>query len=109
MSTTQRVRTRYAPSPTGRQHVGGARSALFPWLWARHNNGDFILRIEDTDQTRFREDALQDLFDTFEWLGLDVDEGPDGPDAPPNEYFQTQRKPRYVEIAEKLIESGAAY
>ncbi len=109
MSMTPRVRTRYAPSPTGKQHVGGARSALFPWLWARHNKGDFILRIEDTDQTRFREDALRDLFDMFEWLGLDVDEGPDGPDAPPNEYFQTQRQPRYEEIAKKLIESGAAY
>ena len=109
MSTTPRVRTRYAPSPTGRQHVGGARSALFPWLWARHNKGDFLLRIEDTDQTRFREDALQDLFETFEWLGLDFDEGPDGPDAPPNEFFQTQRKARYQEITDKLIELGAAY
>lgn len=109
MSDHVRVRTRYAPSPTGRQHVGGARSAIFPWLWARHNKGDFILRIEDTDQTRFRKDALQDLFETFEWLGLDFDEGPDGADAPPNEYFQTQRKPRYKEVADQLLELGAAY
>lgn len=109
MSNTPRVRTRYAPSPTGKQHVGGARSALFPWLWARHNKGDFLLRIEDTDQTRFREDALQDLFEMFEWLDLDVDEGPDGPDAPPNEYFQTERQALYQEVAQKLLDSGDAY
>ncbi|MCB0077359.1 MAG: glutamate--tRNA ligase [Anaerolineales bacterium] len=108
-STSRRVRTRYAPSPTGRQHVGGIRSALFAWLWARHNEGDFLLRIEDTDQTRFREDALQDLFESMAWLGLAYDEGPDGPDAPPNDFFQTQRGPRYQEVAEELVERGAAY
>ncbi|HEX8683566.1 MAG TPA: glutamate--tRNA ligase [Ardenticatenaceae bacterium] len=109
MSDTPRVRTRYAPSPTGLQHLGGARSALFPWLWARHNGGDFILRIEDTDQARFRADALADIFDMMAWLGLDVDEGPLGPDAEPNEYFQTQHAHRYQEEAQRLIQSGHAY
>jgi glutamyl-tRNA synthetase len=109
MTSTSRVRTRYAPSPTGLQHLGSARSALFPWLWARHNDGDFILRIEDTDQARFREDALADVFATLEWMGLDIDEGPEGPDAEPNEYFQTRRAPRYQEIAAQLVESGRAY
>ncbi|MDQ4079040.1 MAG: glutamate--tRNA ligase [Chloroflexota bacterium] len=109
MSNNGKVRTRYAPSPTGKQHVGGVRSALFSWLWARHNDGDFILRIEDTDQARFREDALEDLFESLAWLGLDYDEGPVGPDAPPNEYFQTQRAERYQEVARELVERGAAY
>ncbi len=108
MSEKQRVRTRYAPSPTGKQHVGGIRSALFAYLWARHNEGDFLLRVEDTDQARFREDALQDLFDSLEWLGLEYDEGP-VPGEPPNEYFQTQRAARYQEIARQLVEQGAAY
>ncbi len=106
---TTRVRTRFAPSPTGTLHVGNVRAALFPWLWARHNGGAFVLRIEDTDQTRYREHALHAIFDTLAWLGLDVDEGPDGPDAPPNQYFQTQRRPLYQQAARALIEAGAAY
>lgn len=109
MSETPRVRTRFAPSPTGTLHVGNIRSAIFPWLWARHNGGDFILRIEDTDQTRFKENALAAIFDSLAWLGLDVDEGPDGPDAPPNEYFQTQRTPRYHAAAQQLLASGHGY
>jgi len=78
------VRVRYAPSPTGYQHVGGVRTALFNYLFARAHNGKFILRIEDTDQERFQEDALEDIYQTFDWLGFHWDEGPDidGPYAP---------------------------
>jgi len=77
MKNNKPVRVRFAPSPTGYLHVGGARTALFNWLYARHHNGTFILRIEDTDRTRYREDALQDLLDGLRWLGLEWDEGPE--------------------------------
>jgi len=102
------VRVRFAPSPTGYLHVGGARTALFNWLFARHRGGTFILRIEDTDRTRYREDALQDLMAGLRWLGLEWDEGPEvgGAYGP---YFQSQRLPLYREYAQKLLESGCAY
>ncbi len=102
------VRVRFAPSPTGYLHVGGARTALYNWLFARHHNGVFILRIEDTDRTRYREDALQDIMEGLRWLGLDWDEGPEvgGPYAP---YFQSQRLPIYQEYARQLVDSGRAY
>ncbi len=103
-----KVRVRYAPSPTGYQHIGGVRTALFNYLFARVNNGTFILRIEDTDRTRYREDALEDIYETFRWLGFHWDEGPDvGGDYGP--YFQSRRIEIYKEYAEKLINTGQAY
>ncbi|MFM8728620.1 MAG: glutamate--tRNA ligase family protein, partial [Planctomycetaceae bacterium] len=71
------VRTRFAPSPTGYMHIGGMRTALFNWLWARRNRGTFILRIDDTDQQRNMDEALGPILQAFRWLGLDWDEGPD--------------------------------
>jgi len=102
------VRVRYAPSPTGNQHIGGLRTALFNYLFAKANNGKFILRIEDTDRERFKKDALQDIYNTFDWLGFHWDEGPDrGGEYGP--YFQSERKEIYREYADKLLESGKAY
>jgi glutamyl-tRNA synthetase len=102
------VRVRMAPSPTGYFHLGSARTALFNWLYARHTGGKFILRIEDTDQTRLVPDSLQDIMDSLRWLGLDWDEGPEvgGPYGP---YFQSQRLPLYQEWAERLVREGLAY
>ena len=102
------VRTRFAPSPTGYLHVGGVRTALFNWLFARHHGGQFILRVDDTDQKRNMEAALQPILDGFRWLGLDWDEGPEigGPHAP---YFQSQRHDAYRAAVEQLLERGAAY
>lgn len=102
------VRVRMAPSPTGYFHLGSARTALFNWLYARHTGGKFILRIEDTDQTRLVPDSLQDIMDSLRWLGLDWDEGPEvgGPYGP---YFQSQRLPLYREWAERLVREGLAY
>ncbi len=102
------ARTRFAPSPTGFLHVGGLRTALYAWLWARHTGGTFILRIEDTDQKRYNPDSLEDVKASLRWLGLDWDEGPDvgGPHGP---YVQTERKHLYAPVAEQLIESGHAY
>jgi glutamyl-tRNA synthetase len=94
------VRVRFAPSPTGYLHIGGARTALFNWLFARHNKGVFLLRIEDTDQQRSTEEATQAILDSMKWLGLDWDEGP---------YFQSQRLAIYKQYAEKLIEQGKAF
>lgn len=102
------VRTRFAPSPTGYMHIGGMRTALFNWLWARKNRGEFILRIDDTDQQRNLDAALGPILDAFRWLGLDWDEGPDvgGPHGP---YFQSQRRPLYDAALHQLLESGHAY
>ncbi|MBN1697831.1 MAG: glutamate--tRNA ligase [Spirochaetales bacterium] len=102
------VRVRYAPSPTGLQHIGGVRTALFTYFFARSCGGTFILRIEDTDRERFYEEALRDIYDTFSWLGIEWDEGPDkgGAYGP---YFQSERKDLYREYAEKLVEKGTAY
>ncbi|MBM4432291.1 MAG: glutamate--tRNA ligase, partial [Chloroflexi bacterium] len=99
---------RFAPSPTGYLHVGGARSCLFNWLFARRHGGTFILRIEDTDRTRYYERSLTDLLEGLRWLGLHWDEGPEvgGPHDP---YFQSQRLPLYQRYAQELIESGHAY
>jgi glutamyl-tRNA synthetase len=102
------VRVRFAPSPTGYLHVGGARTALFNWLYARHTGGRFILRIEDTDQARNTEAALQVIYDGLHWLGLDWDEGPQvGGDFGP--YFQSQRNAIYTRHFERLRESGDVY
>jgi glutamyl-tRNA synthetase len=102
------VRVRFAPSPTGYLHIGGARTALFNWLWARKKKGAFVLRIEDTDQSRSTLQSEQAIIDGLSWLGLDWDEGPikGGPHAP---YFQMQRLQTYEKHAETLIARGKAY
>jgi glutamyl-tRNA synthetase len=94
------VRTRFAPSPTGFLHIGGARTALFSWAYARKHGGEFILRIEDTDLERSTEESVQAIFDGMAWLGLDFDEGP---------FFQMQRMPRYKQVINQLLEQGHAY
>jgi len=102
------VRVRYAPSPTGLQHIGGVRTALFNYFFARSQGGSFILRVEDTDRTRYSDEALQDLYDTFQWLGIKWDEGPDvGGDFGP--YVQSERFDLYREYGNKLLECGHAY
>lgn len=94
------VKTRFAPSPTGYLHVGGARTALYSWLHARANNGQFVLRIEDTDLERSTPEAVQAILDGMKWLNLDWDEGP---------YYQTQRFDRYKEVIQQLMSEGKAY
>lgn len=103
-----KVRTRFAPSPTGYMHVGNLRTALYTWLIARHNQGTFILRIEDTDQGRLVEGATDVIYRTMAECGLTHDEGPDvgGPVGP---YIQSQRRDLYGKYAELLVEKGAAY
>jgi glutamyl-tRNA synthetase len=94
------VVTRFAPSPTGLLHIGGVRTALFSWLYARHHGGKFILRVEDTDRERSTQDAVQVILDGMNWLALDADEGP---------YYQTLRYDRYREVLAKMLASGHAY
>lgn len=94
------VRTRFAPSPTGYLHIGGARTALFSWLYARKLGGEFILRIEDTDRERSTQEAVDAILDGMEWLGLEHDEGP---------FYQTERFERYQEVIQQLLASGHAY
>ena len=97
---TTKVRTRFAPSPTGDLHIGGARTALFNWLLARHQKGIFVLRIEDTDVARSTQESIQVILDAMTWLGMDWDEGP---------FYQTQRIHLYREAAERLLGKGRAY
>ncbi|HET6655664.1 MAG TPA: glutamate--tRNA ligase [Gammaproteobacteria bacterium] len=94
------VRTRFAPSPTGYLHIGGARTALFCWLYARRHDGDFILRIEDTDRERSTPEAVQAILDGMAWLDLTPDEGP---------FYQTKRFDRYKEVVQQLLDAGHAY
>ena len=102
------VRVRFAPSPTGKLHVGGARTAIYNWAFARANGGTFILRIDDTDPTRSTEENTQVILRAMRWLGLDWDEGPEvGGDCGP--YFQTERMGLYREAAERLVAEGKAY
>ena len=102
------VRVRFAPSPTGYLHVGGARTALFNWLFARHCGGTFVLRIEDTDKARNTDAAMQAIFDGMKWMGLDWDEGPHkGGDHGP--YFQSEREDIYLRYFEKLRAAGFLY
>src|SRR6187431_1022938 len=103
-----RPRVRFAPSPTGYLHVGGARTALFNWLYARRHGGTFILRIEDTDVERSSADMVTAIFTSMKWLGLEWYEGPGvgGPHAP---YFQSERRDKYRGAAHALAESGRAY
>lgn len=111
--TSTKVRVRFAPSPTGYLHVGGARTALYNYLFAKHHGGEFILRIEDTDQARSTEEAMRMQISDLEWLGLEWNEGPDpktlkdkGPYGP---YRQSQRLDIYLEHAERLLKNGKAY
>lgn len=101
-------RVRFAPSPTGYLHIGGVRTALYNWLWARQTKGTFILRIEDTDTERSTQESTRVIFDAMKWLDLGWDEGPEvgGPNGP---YFQTERVELYKEFADKMIERGTAY
>ena len=94
------VRTRFAPSPTGFLHIGGARTALFSWAFARHHQGQFVLRIEDTDLARSTPEAVQAILDGMNWLGLTHDEGP---------FYQTQRMDRYKAVIQQMLEAGSAY
>lgn len=102
------VRTRFAPSPTGYLHLGGVRTALFNWLLARHHGGQFLLRIDDTDQQRHVDEAVAKILDGFRWLGMDWDEGP-GIGGPHGPYYQSQRRDRYVAAAERLLATGHVY
>ena len=103
-----RPRVRFAPSPTGYLHVGGARTALFNWLFARRHGGTFVLRIEDTDAERSSDEMISGILQSMHWLGLEWDEGPEvgGPHAP---YFQTQRFDRHRNVAHALLDAGHAY
>jgi glutamyl-tRNA synthetase len=100
MSTSTPVRVRFAPSPTGFLHVGGARTALFNWLWARHTGGTLVLRIEDTDAQRSTSEMIHGILEGLEWLGIDWDEGP---------FYQSERGVRHRGAAESLVENGKAY
>ena len=110
--TTPKVRTRFAPSPTGFLHIGGARTTLYNWLFARHHKGEFVLRIEDTDEVRSTGDSVTAILDSIKWLGLDWDEGPideksdKGPYAP---YYQMKRVDVYRKHLEQLVAAGKAY
>src|SRR5690606_13181823 len=100
MTTSNPVRTRFAPSPTGYLHLGGARTALFSWAFARHHQGEFILRVEDTDLERSTPEAVQAILDGMNWLGMQTDEGP---------YYQMQRIERYREVIAQMLKDGTAY
>jgi glutamyl-tRNA synthetase len=99
-SSPFRVRTRFPPSPTGALHLGGARTALFNWLYARHHGGEFVLRLEDTDRERSKPEHVESILQAMDWLGLDHDEGP---------HYQSRRFGRYQEVVRGLLESGRAY
>jgi glutamyl-tRNA synthetase len=103
-----KIRVRFAPSPTGYLHIGGARTALFNWLFAKKHNGKLILRIEDTDTGRLKEDSVSQILGSLKWLGIDWDEGPEkGGDFGP--YFQSQRQVHYTKTAQRLIQENKAY
>src|SRR5688500_7489345 len=108
MSITPPVRVRFCPSPTGTPHVGLIRPALFNWAFARHNDGAFVFRIEDTDAARDSDESYTALLDALTWLGLDWDEGPEvgGPHGP---YRQSQRRDLYTDALRQLVEAGEAY
>jgi glutamyl-tRNA synthetase len=94
------IRTRFAPSPTGYLHVGGARTALYSWLYARHNNGKFVLRIEDTDLERSTQPAIDAILEAMQWTGMGWDEGP---------FYQTKRFDRYNQVIDEMLADGRAY
>ena len=103
------IRVRFAPSPTGQPHVGVIRTAIFDWLLARHFNGQFILRIEDTDRARFVEGAIEEIIGALKWLGMDIDEGPEPIGGDYGPYFQSERLDLYNRYANYLAETGKAY
>ena len=108
MMQNKKVRVRYAPSPTGVPHVGNIRTALFNWLFARHNGGRLIVRIEDTDQARTQTGAIEAILESLRWLDLDWDEGPEvGGEFGP--YLQSERLEIYDRYALQLLDSGSAY
>ena len=100
MANCVQMRVRFAPSPTGALHIGGARTALYNWLLARRHGGQFLLRIEDTDRERSTPENVEQIFDALRWLGLDHDEEP---------VFQSERAERHGEVVQGLIDSGHAY
>ena len=102
------VRTRFAPSPTGPLHIGGVRTALYNYLFAKKHDGDFILRIEDTDQTRYVEGAEDYIIETLNWCGIPYDEGP-GKDGGFGPYQQSNRKSTYEKYVDELIQNNKAY
>ena len=102
------VRTRFAPSPTGFLHIGGVRTALFNWLFAKRHGGAFILRIDDTANIRNLETALEPILEGLQWLGITWDEGP-GAEGDHGPYFQSQRADRYAAAAKCLLDTGSAY
>src|SRR5512139_46059 len=108
MDSSRPVRIRFAPSPTGRTHLGSGRTALYNYLYARQTGGRFILRIEDTDRKRYVPGAEQELIDSLHWLGIQWDEGP-GVGGPNGPYYQTQRREIYRQHADWLVEHGHAY
>ena len=101
-------RTRFAPSPTGYLHIGGARTALFNWLIARKTGGQFLLRIEDTDEDRNKEEAVDAILEGLSWLGITWDEGP-GVGGPHGPYRQSERLDQYRGVADRLLAEGKAY
>ncbi len=105
---SNKVRTRFAPSPTGFMHVGNLRTGLYAYLFAKKNDGTFILRIEDTDQERYVEGAVDVIYSTLKKAGIDHDEGPDK-DGGYGPYIQSERKAMYMEYAKELVKRGAAY
>src|SRR4030095_11750144 len=108
LMTSSTVRTRFAPSPTGFLHIGSVRTAFFNWLYARKHGGQYLLRIDDTDQQRNVAEALAPIFHGFRWLGLTWDEGAEvgGPYGP---YYQSQKQPQYQEAARAILDKGLAY
>ena len=112
MTTNPAIRTRFAPSPTGYLHIGGARTTLYNWLFARHHGGTFVLRIEDTDEVRSTADSVTAILDSINWLGLDWDEGPldfEHEKGPYGSYYQMKRLSSYQEQVRKLVTEGKAY
>ena len=105
---SQKVRVRFAPSPTGPLHIGGVRTALFNYLFAKKHDGDFVLRIEDTDQTRYVKGAEDYIIEALNWLNIPYDEGPEK-EAHAGPYRQSERKGLYREYADQLLASGNAY
>ena len=105
---TKNVRVRFAPSPTGPLHIGGVRTALFNYLFAKKHKGTFVLRVEDTDQNRYVEGAEQYIIETLNWCNIPFDEGP-GKDGGYGPYKQSERKHLYKEYADKLVSEGKAY
>ena len=108
INSMDEVRVRFAPSPTGYLHIGGARTALFNWLYAKKNGGKLVLRIEDTDTERLKEDSVSQILTSLKWLGLNWDEGPEvGGNVGP--YYQSERKDIYKKMCQQLVDEGKAY